>query len=43
MLMLRLQTRQEPVINAQVYHNDERLYTLLMVDPGKLLHNFVFQ
>ncbi|KAL7004681.1 mitochondrial 54S ribosomal protein YmL35 [Cystobasidiomycetes sp. EMM_F5] len=31
--LLASQTRQEPVINAQVYHNDERLYTLLMVDP----------
>lgn len=30
------QTLEAPEIVAQVFHEDERLYTLMLVDPGKI-------
>ncbi|KAK4704677.1 hypothetical protein P7C70_g1530, partial [Phenoliferia sp. Uapishka_3] len=30
-----VQTREAPEIKVQVYHAEERLYTLLMIDPGE--------
>lgn len=39
-LLMKSQTVEPPKIYTTVFHPEERLYTLLMIDPGQSVLNY---